>query len=127
MSRPTTRWYVAVALALTVAACDSGPKGPGSLTGTVTGAPFGGVVLSVDGAGIEAFDGLGNTRAYGAPLLSAPDRHRVVLVDPAGGTLRFEIRVQDLGMEDPVITVLVATDTDNAMISTGAAVVTIER
>jgi len=106
------------------AACDGGPKGPGTRDGVVEGpANLGAVVLEVTGSGIQGFKGRGDTRAYGTVVSAAEGRHRVVLVDAAGGLIEFGITVEDLGAEPPLVTVLVAAGSDNqAQLSTGVVV-----
>ena len=98
---------------LMLAACDSGPTGPGTLIASVTGKDLGGVVLEITGVGIQGFDGLDNTQVYSAPLAGSPDAYRVLLIDAEGGELRFEIQVEDLGLDDPVMTVVSAVGVDN--------------
>ena len=98
----------------TLAGCDLGPSGPGTVAGTVVGtAPLGAVVLEVTGVGITGFTGQGDTQAYGAVVSDLEGRHRVVLVDRAGGQIQFGIRVQDLGAERPMITVVLAASPEN--------------
>lgn len=104
-----------------------GPEGPGALTGRVTGDDLGAVLLRVEGAGVQSFNGLGDTQVYAAPVADRPDTHRVILVDPQGTDLAFEIQVDDRGMEGPVITVLQAALTTNQAVSAAVATVTIER
>lgn len=104
---------VAVLAALAIG-CDSGPKGPGVLDGTVEGpTPLGAVVLEVTGLGVEGFVGQGDTQAYGALLSPTEGRHRVVLVDRSGGLIQFGIRVTAVEAEPPVVTVVQATGVDN--------------
>lgn len=97
-----------------VSACDSGPSGPGTLVANVdAGDALGAVTLEVVGPGVTGFEGVGTTQAYGSVISARDGRHRVVLVDPVGGTLRFGIRVQDMGAAPPSITVVSAAGTDN--------------
>ena len=98
---------------LAVAACDSGPSGPGSLVGRVTGDMLGGVVLEVVGSGIRSFEGRGDTQVYSAQVGDKVNTHRVLLVTPVGGEIQFEILVDDVGMEGPAMTVVSAAGTDN--------------
>lgn len=108
MSEPTLRAPLLALLAL-LAACDSGPKGPGFLTGAVEGpASLGAVQLEVSGAGIVGFEGAGTTRVFSAPL--GEDAHRVVLVGETAGDLRFRIEVTDRRSAPPSATVLSASD-----------------
>ena len=110
-----------------IGACDSGPSGPGSLMGRVTGESLGGVVLEVVGAGIVGFEGRGDTQAYGAPMARPENTHRVILIDPQGGELLFEIQVDDVAMDGPVMTVLSATGVDNALQLLASVEVRVER
>lgn len=105
---------VALFSALMLAGCDSGPRGAGTLIASVTGNSLGGVVLEITGVGIRGFEGLDNTQVYAAPLAGSPNAHRVLLIVPGGGDLRFEIQVEDVGMDDPVMTVVSAAGVDNS-------------
>ena len=115
------------ALAVTVAGCDSGPSGPGALVATVTGESLGGVALQIEGAGIRGFEGLGETQVYAAPLAATPNAFRVLLVAPRGDELRFEIQVDDVAMDDPIMTVVSAAGIDNLTLLTAGIVTRIER
>jgi len=96
------------------AACDSSPRGPGTLVVTVdAGDALGAVTLEVVGPGVTGFEGLGTTETFGSLVSSREGRHRVVVVDPVGGTLRFGIRVQDVRADAPTVTVVAAAGTDN--------------
>ena len=109
------------------AACDSGPKGPGTLAATVSGAPtIGAVVLEITGDGIEGFEGQGDTQAYSASLGGEPVRHRVVLVS-ASGSLHFGIRVTDRASVSPSAAVISAAGTDNVPVPATGLQVNIER
>jgi hypothetical protein len=118
---------LAIVLALSVTACDSGPKGPGSLVARATGDSLGGVVLRVEGTGITGFTGRGTTQVYWSSVADKVDTHRVILIDAQGGDLGFDIVVEDRAMEGPVITVLQAALTDNTGVSAAVATVTVER
>jgi hypothetical protein len=103
---------LAVSGVAALGACDSG--GPATVNGTVSGAPdVGAVVLDVVWAGVLGFEGQGSTQVYSAPVAGEPNRHRVILVGPSGGDLSFGIRVEDLYLEGPVVTVVEATGTNN--------------
>ena len=94
--------------------CDGGPSGPGTMAGMVDGpVNLGAVVLEVTGVGIQGFVGQGDTRAFGAAVSAAQGRHRVVLVDPSGGSIQFGVTVDDLAADPPIVTVLFASSTDN--------------
>ena len=105
--------YLLAVATLLSGACDSGPSGPGTLVASVTGSSLGGVVLEVRGPGILGFEGLDNTQVYAAPLAQVADAYRVLLIDPEGGELRFEIQVEDVGMGDPIMQVVSAAGVDN--------------
>lgn len=111
------RWTLAILAAgsiLSAASCDSGPSGPGTLSVTVDApAALGAVTLEVVGSGVTGFEGVGSTEAYGTVVSARQHRHRVVLIDPVGGQLRFSVRVEDVRAEPPVISVVAAAGTDN--------------
>ncbi len=115
------------ALGALFVACDSGPSGPGTLVASVYGDALGGVVLEVTGAGIRGFEGLGDTRVYAAPVAGKPGTHRVLLIHPEGGELRFEIQVEDLDLDDPVVRVVSAAGADNGPRLNAGIEVLIER
>lgn len=127
MRRKSHALVVATAIALSAAACDSGPSGPGSLVASVSGESLGGVVLQIVGPGIRGFEGLGNTQVYAAPLAGTRNGYRVMLVDAVGSDLRFEIQVEDVGMEDPVMTVVSAAGVDNLTQLTAGVEARVER
>jgi len=122
------RAAVAVLAAAALAACDSGPSGPGTLSATVSGPQaLGAVLLEVTGIGIQGFVGQGDTRVYGAELSALDGKHRVVAVTGTGGTLRIGIRVDDLGAPPPVFVVMKSVDPlDMVILSTGVTVVVAE-
>ena len=121
-----TRLRVALAASLTsfvLAGCDSGPSGPGSYYGRAIGPSVGGVVLEIEGTGIQGFTGRGSTRAYSAPVPGRPNTHRLVLIDPQGGDLGFDMLVDDLDMHRPYVTVVEATGTDNRRAAPGSVTI----
>ncbi len=125
-----SRWRARCALAvgaLVLVGCESGPSGPGALEAIVTGDMLGGVLLQVDGPGIQGFTALGDARVFGAPDAVRPGRHRVIVIAPSSGELRFTIDVDDLEMEGPVITVLQATLSDDQLVTPSAVSVRIVR
>ena len=100
-----------------LAACDSGPSGPGDLTAVVT-APSGGVgavILQVQGQGIQGFVGAGATEVLSNPM-GSEGAFRVVAVNEGTGTLQFRVQVDDLGAELPTASVISAAGTDNQMV-----------
>ena len=113
---------------LALAACDLGPSGPGTVSGSVTGnAALGAVVLDVTWPGVVGFDGRGSTQVYSAPVADSPDRYRVVLVGPTGGNLPFAIAVDDAYLQSPVVTVVEAAGIDNLPLSVAGLRVVLER
>ncbi len=114
-------------LLLAIQACESGPSGPGTLMGRVTGAGLGAAVIEVVGDGIGSFDGRGNTRAYAAPVGGPENTYRVILIEPDGEDILFQISVADVGMEGPVMTVVSAAGTDNVEMIVATIVARIER
>ena len=125
------RRRIATAAAIGViglAGCDSGPGGPGMVSGTVTGNPqLGAVVLEVTWRGIQGFEGLSSTQVYSAPLAGAQNRHRLVLLDPSGGDLHFGINVDDVYLEGPIVSVVTATGADNLPLPVADLRVLLER
>ena len=111
-----------------LAACDTGPSGPGTVVGTVTGPPdLGAAVLDVVWKGVQGFEGRGSTQAYSAPVAGEVDRYRLVLVAPSGGDLSFSIEVDDVYLEGPVVTLVDATDASNEPRSVADLEVLLER
>ncbi len=101
---------------LAMAACDSGPAGPGTLVARAEASALGAVVLEVEGPGVTGFAGRGSTRVYSAPVAGRPGVHRVVLLASDGGELGFSIDVDDLGMDGPFVRVVSAATTDNTLL-----------
>ena len=101
-------------LASLVGACDSGPEGPGDLTGRVqtSGPDLGAVVFQVVGTGIEKFTGTGGTKAFWAQQTD-PKTFRVILVGEGGGELTFSASVQDRSKGLPRATVVSVVDLEN--------------
>ena len=121
------RLVVALGLAVAIAACDSGPSGPGALEGRVSGSAVGVALLEVQGTGINGFEGRGSTQVYSAELSGRPGVHRVIVLDRSGGEMGFAIDVDDRGMEGPVVTVLQAANTSNDPMSAGGVTVAFTR
>ena len=112
----------------TLAACESGPGGPGMVAGTITGdAQLGAVVLDVTWRGVQGFEGRGTTQAYSARVSGSENRYRLVLLDPTGGDLHFGINVDDVYLAGPVVMVVAAAGTDNLTRSTSGLRVVLER
>jgi hypothetical protein len=107
-------WTVAAAALAGLAACDTGPSGPGTVVGTVTGPPdLGAAVLDVVWKGVQGLEGRGSTQVYSAPVAGQGGRHRFILVGPSGGDLSFAIEVDDVYLEGPIVTLVEATDVSN--------------
>ena len=103
-----------LATVVALAGCDLGPSGPALVAGTVTGSPtLGAAVVEITWPGVTGFQGRGSTQVYAGPVAGSRDRHRVILVDAAGGDLRFTILLDDIGLDGPVATVISAVGTDN--------------
>lgn len=109
-----SRSLFAVLMTALLAASACSDDGPGTLLVTVE-APdaLGAVALEVVGAGVRGFEGVGTTQAYGGVVSAREGRHRVVLVDPAGGTLRVGIRVDDVRAAWPTVRAVSAAGTDD--------------
>ena len=129
MRRLRSRLRVAAigGLIFSATSCDSGPKGPGSLLARATGEELAGVLIQVQGLGIQSFSGRGTTQVYAAETLGVEHTYRVLMIDPVGGDLGFEILVADREMEGPIITVLQASLLNGRSASAAVATVTIER
>lgn len=102
---------------LLMSACDSGPKGPGQLTGRLRSGPIpvGAIVLEFTGVGVTGFSGSGETRLFFAE--SAPGVFRVVMVTPTPGDMSFRISVQDVEAPLPTVTAVQAVGADNGAIA----------
>ena len=107
----------ALMAALTLAAltaCETGPRGPHTLSGRVIGpADLAGAVLDVAWSEVTGFEGQGSTQVYWAPVAGERDRYRVILIAPSGGQLTFGLHVDGRHLYGPVITVVEAVATDN--------------
>lgn len=131
LGRVSRRWIGLLAF-LAVSACDGGPEGPGALSARAVldeapgGASLGAAVLEFQGRGIQGFEARGDTRLYASAVAGKTDVHRVVLVHPSGGELGFEILVDDLGRDRPMVTVIQAAGIDNNPLPSGVVVVRIE-
>jgi hypothetical protein len=114
-------------LLVAATACDSGPEGPGSLMARATGDELAGVLIQVEGVGIQGFSGRGTTQVYAAQTPGVANTHRVLLIDPIGGDLGFEIVVEDRAMEGPIVTVLQASLLNGQTVSAAIVTITVER
>lgn len=111
----TAAWLLGALMA--TAGCDS--DAAGTLLVTVE-APvaLGAVVLEVVGSGVQGFEGVGDTQVYGGVVSVQQGRHRVVLVDPVGGVLRFGVLVRDVRATPPSMRVVSVSGTDDVERST---------
>ncbi len=123
------RWLAVTVFTLSVAGCDLfGPSGPGVLNATLTSTnQIGAVVLEVTGLSVTGIQPQGDTRAFSAVVNTQRGQHRVVLVSPDGGSMRFGIEVDDLGADEPTVTVVSAASTQNLPSLATGVVVRVER
>ena len=101
-------------LLLLVIGCDSGPDGPGDITGTLQtpNVSVGAVILEVVGGGVQGFSGAGGTEVFWAQQTD-PKIHRVVVVGSGGGDLQFLVSVEDRSNRAPRVSVVNVVDTTN--------------
>ena len=111
------RLVTLMAVALTLSACDWGPRGQGQLTGIVmSGAgPVGAIVLEISGPGIQGFVDAGQTRVFFAELET--DTYRVVLVAGNPDRVRFRVAMDDVRRSGLTATTVEAVDDDNVPIT----------
>lgn len=114
---------ILLAIIALMAGCDSGPDGPGDVTGSVKapGQDLGAAVVEVIGGGIESFSGTGGSKVIWAQQEN-PVLFRVVVVSGAGGDLSFHAKVKDRGGRLPRATVVGAVDDQNRPIPMSPAV-----
>ena len=112
------RFILFAILVTSVVGCDSGPEGPGDLTGSIVspGAQIGGVVFEVVGGGIQGFSGAGGSKVFWAAQEN-PIVFRVIVIGESGGDLKFNVSVQDVSGRKPRATVISAVDPDNQPLS----------
>ena len=115
MRRP--RLVTAMVVALTLGACDWGPRGSGQVTGMVSSgiSPVGAIVLEVTGPGVQGFSEAGQTRVFFAE--AETDVYRVVLVGADPDRIRFRVDVDDVQGPMPTVVVVKAVDDSNAPIT----------
>ena len=108
------RLAVVGVLVLSIFGCDSGPDGPGDITGTLLSPDVvvGGVVLEVVGQGVQSFSGTGGTKVFWATQAD-PKVHRVVVIGQGSGDLEFKVSVEDRGKQKPRATVINLVDAKN--------------
>jgi len=104
-------------LAILVVGCDSLPRGPGELTGSVQSQypSLGGAVLEVVATGVEGFSGVGGTKVFWAPQ-EDPVVFRVIVIGEGDGALKFSISVQDRSDRTPRGSVVHLVDSSNRSI-----------
>lgn len=119
--------FVILPALIGLAACESGPSGPGTITAFASGPSVGGVVLEVQGAGIQGFTARGSSRVYSAAVAGREGTHRVIVITPDPGEMAMDIAVDDLGMEGPTIRVVSAANGDNVAIARSNVTVRTER
>lgn len=115
------------AVLVLLGACDAaGIEGPGALVARVEArdAELGSAVVEVRGPGIRGFEAVGGSRIF--TRASEDGSHRVVVVDPGGGDLRFRIRVDELAAALPGAVVQSAADTANVLVGSGVSL-TVDR
>ena len=119
----------ALLVGLALAACDSGPKGPGVLNATVEGPQaLGAVVLEFTGMGVRGFEAQGTTQVYSVAGAGGAARQRVILVSPTGDTrIRFGIDLEDRGADLPGVVAVSAASPDNVPMTAAGLKVRIER
>jgi hypothetical protein len=115
------------AVLLAFGGCDSDPSGPGTVLVRLSAPNLGAAVLEVEGSGIRGFEGRGATQVYSAAVPGRSNVHRVILVDPVGGEISVDIRVDDVRMEGPMVTLVQAARDDNATEAVRNVAVTVER
>jgi hypothetical protein len=108
------RVYLTAAALLLLGACDSGPSGPGELTGRLQtpGPVLGAAVLEVEGKGITSFAGSGGTGVFFSPT-GVEDTYRVVLMAQVPGELQFQVSVQNRGAKKPSVSVVAVASGEN--------------
>jgi hypothetical protein len=112
---------VALAVLWAATACDSGPKGPGFLTGTIEGpVPLGAAIVEVQGEGVLGFEAAGTTHVFSTPS-DQPGVHRVVLIGETPGDLPFKVQVQEMRDRPPSATIIQASGADDIPLATTQA------
>ncbi len=110
------RWaklVTVVGVALSLSACEWGPRGEGELRGIVTpgSVPVGAIVLEISGPGVQGFSDAGQTRVFFAE--PEPDVYRVVLVAADPDRIRFRVAMDDVRSPSLAIVVVEAVDDSN--------------
>ncbi len=111
------RLVTIMGVALTLSACEWGPRGEGELRGIVTpgSVPVGAIVLEISGPGVQGFSDAGQTRVFFAE--PEPDVYRVVLVAADPDRIRFRVAMDDVRSPSLAIVVVEAVDDNNSAIT----------
>ncbi len=111
------RLVTIMGVALTLSACEWGPRGEGELRGIVTpgSVPVGAIVLEISGPGVQGFSDAGQTRVFFAE--PEPDVYRVVLVAGDPDRIRFRVAMDDVRSPSLAIVVVEAVDDNNSAIT----------
>jgi len=116
------RLVAVMGVALTLSACEWGPRGEGELRGIVTpgSVPVGAIVLEISGPGVQGFSDAGQTRVFFAE--PEPDVYRVVLVAADPDRIRFRVAMDDVRSPSLAIVVVEAVDDNNSAITDLSAI-----
>ncbi len=116
------RLVTLMGVALTLSACEWGPRGEGELRGIVTpgSVPVGAIVLEISGPGVQGFSDAGQTRVFFAE--PEPDVYRVVLVAADPDRIRFRVAMDDVRSPSLAIVVVEAVDDNNSAITDLSAI-----
>ncbi len=116
------RLVAIMGVALTLSACEWGPRGEGELRGIVTpgSVPVGAIVLEISGPGVQGFSDAGQTRVFFAE--PEPDVYRVVLVAADPDRIRFRVAMDDVRSPSLAIVVVEAVDDNNSAITDLSAI-----
>ena len=116
------RLVTLMGVALTLSACEWGPRGEGELRGIVTpgSVPVGAIVLEISGPGVQGFSDAGQTRVFFAE--PEPDVYRVVLVAADPDRIRFRVAMDDVRSSPLAIVVVEAVDDNNSAITDLSAI-----
>ena len=108
------RLVAVIGVALTLSACEWGPRGMGQLQGVVTSGatPVGAIVLEISGPGVQGFSETGQTRVFFAEPSS--EVYRVALVAVDSDEVRFLVDVVDVRIPTLTVVVVEAVDDNNA-------------
>jgi hypothetical protein len=69
-------------------------------------------MIAITGPGVQSFDGTGDTQVFHDVRDPASGTHRITLVS-ASGVIGFRMKVDQVELGFPVVTVLDAADTNN--------------